>query len=248
MNKTKGTIANGQLILPVKYIEAKDYLSSDGYKTITTQESVIKVAIIEDLKDVALELQELLNYEDDIECTQVYHDAESAIAFLTKFPADIVLSDIGLPGASGIEAIIAIREACPQTQFCMFTVFEDNQKIFQSIQAGAKGYILKNSDPARIVQSIKELRSGGSPMNPEIARKVIDAFTSPGATSPETAPLPLTPREFELLHQLSKGLLYKEIATELGITVGTVKQHIHKIYDKLQVNNRTEAINLYLRR
>ena len=237
-----------QLIVPIKYIEAKEYLPSTDNEPQTMEKQVIKVAIIEDLKDVALELQDLLNDEDDIDCSQVYHDAESAIAFLTKFPADIVLSDIGLPGASGIEAIIAIREACPQTQFCMFTVFEDNQKIFQSIQAGAKGYILKNSNPTRIVQSIKELRQGGSPMNPEIARKVIDAFTAPNGTSPETAPLPLTPREFELLHQLSKGLLYKEIATELGITVGTVKQHIHKIYDKLQVNNRTEAINLYLRR
>ncbi|MEL6988576.1 MAG: response regulator transcription factor [Bacteroidota bacterium] len=210
--------------------------------------STIKVAIIEDLKDIALELQDLFNEEEDIDCKQVYHNAEDAIQFLTKFPADVVLADIGLPQADGIEAIIAIREACPQTQFCMFTVFEDNDKIFRSIKAGAKGYILKNSNPHKIVDSIRELHTGGSPMNPDIARKVIDAFSqAPIETAKETK-LPLTKREFQLLELLSQGLLYKEIAQELGITVGTVKQHIHKIYDKLQVNNRTEAINKYLRR
>lgn len=211
-------------------------------------EQTIKIAIIEDLVDVALEVQELFNDEQGMSCTQVYHNAEDAIQFLTKFPADVVLSDIGLPKASGIEAIIAIREACPETQFCMFTVFEDNQKIYNSLTAGAKGYILKNSDPARIVQSVRELYNGGSPMNPEIARKVIDAFSQGAVANPVKNPLPITDREMQLLVLLADGLLYKEISRELGITIGTVKQHIHKIYDKLQVNNRTEAINKYLRR
>jgi len=208
----------------------------------------IKVAIIEDLKEVALELQSLLNEEEDMTCNQVYFNAEDAITFLVQNPTDIVIADIGLPKADGIEAIVAIREACPETQFCMFTVFEDAQKIFKSLRAGAKGYILKNSSPSKIIEAIRELYHGGSPMSPEIARKVIDAFSK---TSPEVSKatqLPLTNREFELLEELSKGLLYKEIAAKLGITVGTVKQHIHKIYHKLQVNNRTEAINLYLKR
>jgi len=180
----------------------------------------------------------------DFQCTQIYHNAEDAIQFLTEFPADVVLTDIGLPKANGIAAIKAIKEKCPDTQFCMFTVFEDNDKIFDSIKAGAKGYILKNSDPDTIIKSIRELYNGGSPMNPEIARKVIDAFATARPT-PKAIDLPLTKREKELLELLSKGLLYKEIAQELGITIGTVKQHIHKIYDKLQVNNKTEAINLY---
>jgi len=217
-------------------------------KEIQYMSETIKVAIIEDLVDIALELQELFNDEQDLSCTQVYHNAEDAIQFLSKFPADIVLADIGLPKASGIEAIIAIREACPDTQFCMFTVFEDNQKIYKSLMAGAKGYILKNTDPDRIINAIKELHNGGSPMNPEIARKVIDAFSQGKVSDPEQAPLPITKREMQLLELLADGLLYKEIAQQLGITVGTVKQHIHKIYDKLQVNNRTEAINKYLRR
>ena len=204
----------------------------------------IKIAIIEDLRDIAYELQDLFNEEEDFQCTQIYHNAEDAIEFLTKFPADVVLTDIGLPKADGISAIGTIKDQCPHTQFCMFTVFEDNEKIFKSIKAGAKGYILKNADPNFIIASIRELYNGGSPMNPEIARKVLDVFMK-NTQIHNTVELPLTKRELEILEHLSKGLLYKEIALELGITIGTVKQHIHKIYDKLQVNNKTEAINLY---
>lgn len=209
---------------------------------------MIKIAVIEDIEEIALELKELFNEQEGMSCTQVYHNAEDAINFLEKFPADVVLTDIGLPNANGIEAIIAIKESCPQTQFCMFTVFEDNAKIFKSLKAGAKGYILKNSKPEKIVSSIQELYDGGSPMNPEIARKIIDSFSVDAKERSEESKLPLTKREFELLDHLSKGLMYKEIAAEMGITTGTVKQHIHKIYDKLQVNNKTEAINKYLRR
>ncbi|MDB4539279.1 response regulator transcription factor [Saprospiraceae bacterium] len=208
----------------------------------------IKVAIIEDLKDVALELQSMFNDEADMSCTQVYHNAEDAIQFLGQFPADVVLVDIGLPRLNGISAIVSIREQCPETQFCMFTVFEDNDKIFKSLQAGAKGYILKNSDPDLVLRSIRELAYGGSPMNPEIARKVINAFALVKPEKLKNSSLPLTERELQLLDLLSQGLLYKEIGQNLGITTGTVKQHIHKIYGKLQVNNRTEAINKYLNR
>lgn len=235
------------VLIPIKYIPSDQHQIAQR-KMETKEKHKIKVAIIEDLVDIAAELKELFNEEEDMVCTQVYHNAEDAITFLSKFPADIVLSDIGLPRADGIEAIIAIREACPNTQFCMFTVFEDNQKIFKSLKAGAKGYILKNSNPEKIVNSVRELYEGGSPMNPEIARRVIDAFSIGKSVEVPQAKLPLTPREMELLSLLSTGLLYKEIGAELGITTGTVKQHIHKIYDKLQVNNRTEAINKYLNR
>lgn len=232
-----------RVLVPIKYIDRNPLTIVEN-----KQSKMIKIAIIEDIEEIALELKELFNEQKDMSCTQVYHNAEDAINFLGKFPADVVLTDIGLPNADGIEAIIAIREVCPQTQFCMFTVFEDNRKIFKSLKAGAKGYILKNSNQDKIVASIRELYAGGSPMNPEIARKVIDAFSGESKDISEQSKLPLTPREFELLDLLSKGLLYKEIAAELTITTGTVKQHIHKIYDKLQVNNRTEAINKYLRR
>jgi DNA-binding NarL/FixJ family response regulator len=194
----------------------------------------ISIAIVEDLKDVAIELSHIVNEEEDLSCDQVYHNAEEAITFLQRNP---------------VEAIIQLKELIPDTEFCMFTVFEDADRIFDSIKAGAKGYILKNDDPDTIVSSLRDLSKGGSPMNPIIARKVIDSFTrSQSKGKAINIDLPLTPREKEILGLLSKGLLYKEIAQQLGITTGTVKQHIHKIYDKLQVNNKTEAINMYLRR
>jgi len=229
------------LVFPIKYIESENQLMTSESTNIK-----ISIAIIEDLKDVALELQSIINDQINLDCKQVYHNAEEAIAFLSKRPTDLVLCDIGLPGMSGIEAIVRLKQSNPEMEFCMFTVFEDADRIFQSIKAGAKGYILKNDPPDTIVTALRELYKGGSPMNPTIARKVIDSFNRGSQTKGDN--LPLTPRELELLSYLSKGLLYKEIATELGITVGTVKQHIHKIYDKLQVNNKTEAINRYLNR
>ena len=210
---------------------------------------IIKIAIIEDDKEVAFELRELFNQSDGMTCTQVYHSAEDALTFLPKNPADVVTVDIGLPGISGIEAIITLKELLPNAQFCMFTVFEDDVRIFQSIEAGAKGYMLKNASSEKIIDAIRELYHGGSPMSPNIARKVIDSFMPKSQKeNRKSHQLPLTDREYELLTELSKGLLYKEIADQLNITIGTVKQHIHKIYHKLQVNNRTEAINRFLNR
>ncbi|MEM9549380.1 MAG: response regulator transcription factor [Bacteroidota bacterium] len=219
------------------------YHISKFKEKLKVSETNIKIAIIEDQKDVADSLKDLFNTEDDMSCSQVYYNSEDAVTFLPKAPPHIVIADIGLPGMSGVEAIIHLREIMPETQFCMFTVFEDDEKIFKSLKAGAKGYILKNDPSEKVIAGARELYHGGAPMSPEIARKVIDSFSIKKKSS-----LPLTTREFELLELLSQGLLYKEIGVSLGITTGTVKQHIHKIYDKLQVNNRTEAINLYLNR
>lgn len=205
----------------------------------------ITVAILDDLEDVAKTLQELLNEEPDMLCTQIYLNAEDAMHFFPLSPCDILIVDIGLPRASGIEAIKHISVECPGTEFCMFTVYEEDDKIFESLKSGAKGYILKSSKPESIASSIRELISGGSPMSPSIARRIIDIFQNMKIT-PLTYALPLTDRELQLLDLLSKGLLYKEIADEMKITLGTVKQHIHKIYEKLHVSNKTEAINRYL--
>ncbi|MBK9736456.1 MAG: response regulator transcription factor [Saprospiraceae bacterium] len=204
----------------------------------------IKIAVLEDLKEVALMLKDTFNEQEDMVCTQIYHNAEDAMKFLAHNAADVLIVDIGLQRASGMEAIKYLIQLCPAMQFCMFTVYEDDDKIFQSLQAGAKGYILKGSSSTRILESVRELYTGGSPMSPSMARRIIDVFRNLQVT-PVVAALPLTNRELELLELLSKGLLYKEIADQLGITIGTVKQHIHKIYDKLQVSNKTEAINLY---
>lgn len=210
----------------------------------------IKIAVIEDIEEITNELKDLFQSHENLSCNQVYRTAEDAITFLPKNPADVVIVDIGLPGISGIQAIITLKELMPEAQFCMFTVFEDDTKIFQSIKAGAKGYILKNASSEKIVTATLELYNGGSPMSPNIARKVIDSFAQEKKPIDYNAPhqLPLTDREYELLTLLAEGLLYKEIAVNLGITIGTVKQHIHKIYHKLQVNNRTEAINRFLNR
>ena len=179
----------------------------------------IKVAIIEDLKDVAQMLCDNINDEEDMECHQVYNNAEDAMTFLSKNPAHIAIVDIGLPRASGLDAIRFLTPLCPDMQFCMFTVYEDDEKIFESLKAGAKGYIMKGESSAKIINYIKELHNGGSPMSHNIARRILTL--------------------------LSKGLLYKEIGDQMGITTGTVKQHIHKIYEKLHVSNRTEALNVF---
>lgn len=202
----------------------------------------IQVAILEDLKPVSAELQEVFNEETDMSCQQVYHNAEDAMHFLPANPANILIVDIGLPRASGIDAIRFLTDHCPRMQYCMFTVYEDDDKIFDSLQAGAKGYILKGAAPEKIVSAVRELNAGGSPMSPSIARRILDVFQKMKIT-PVVASLPLTDRELQILTLLSKGLLYKEIGDQLGITTGTVKQHIHKIYDKLQVSNKTEAIS-----
>jgi DNA-binding NarL/FixJ family response regulator len=202
----------------------------------------MKIAILEDLKDVALLLKDIFSEQEDMACSQVYYNAEDAMKFLPKNPADVLVVDIGLPKTNGIDAMIHLSQYCPAMQFCMFTVYEDDEKIFKSLQAGAKGYILKSSSNEVILSSIRELYRGGSPMSPSIARRVLDAFQKMN-THEETVQLPITARERELLEFLAQGLLYKEIADEMNITTGTVKQHIHKIYDKLQVNNRTEAVN-----
>lgn len=204
----------------------------------------IRIAIVEDLRDVAQHLCDIFNAQEDMSCSQLYYTAEDAMHFLPSNPADILIVDIGLPRASGIDAIRHLTEHCPGMQYCMFTVYEDDDKIFNSLQAGAKGYILKGSGTDKILEAVRELAQGGSPMSPSIARRILDVFQTMQIT-PVVSSLPLTAREQEILRHLSKGLLYKEIGELLGITTGTVKQHIHKIYDKLQVSNKTEAINKF---
>ncbi|MBK6544749.1 MAG: response regulator transcription factor [Saprospiraceae bacterium] len=203
----------------------------------------MKIAILEDLKEVSSMLHELFNEQVDMSCNQCYYNAEDAMKFLPQNPVDILIVDIGLPRASGIDAIKYLTQYCPAMQFCMFTVYEDDEKIFNSLQAGAKGYILKGSATNKIIEAVQELYKGGSPMSPSIARRILDVFQKFNIPTVNKE-LPITSREKELLEFLAQGFLYKEIADKMGITTGTVKQHIHKIYEKLQVSNRTEAINL----
>jgi DNA-binding NarL/FixJ family response regulator len=203
---------------------------------------MIKIAILEDLVDVAESIKAYVNEQSDMQCLHHYVNAEDAIYFMPHHEVDILIVDIGLPRASGIEALTILSDLCPKLQFCMFTVYEDDDKIFQSLQAGAKGYILKGTSKEKIIDAIRELYEGGSPMSPSIARRIIDTFSNLKVT-PVVNALPISTREMELLTLLSQGFLYKEIGDQLGITLGTVKQHIHKIYEKLHVSNKVEAIN-----
>ena len=200
----------------------------------------IKVSIVEDLAEVREGLAELVSSDKELLMMKNFDNAESAIEQLPALEPDIVVMDINLPGMSGIECIKIIKEKCPGTQFMMFTVYETDEKVLQALQAGATGYLLKRTEPKRILESIKELNQGGSPMSSNIARKLLNIFMDEKKITKKEI---LTDRENEVLQLLADGLLYKEIAERLNIVHGTVRQHIHNIYEKLHVQNRTEAIN-----
>jgi DNA-binding NarL/FixJ family response regulator len=201
----------------------------------------IKVSIVEDLTDIRDGLVALLSSDQRFEMLPCYTSAEIAVDELPAWQPDIAIMDINLPGMSGIDCSRKIKSSCPTTQFLMFTIYEDDEKVFEALSAGASGYLLKKTPFPKIADCIVELHDGGSPMSTQIARKVIHQFQDKSQQSPERNLL--SPKEFEVLTLLAKGFLYKEIGEKLTISVNTVKQHIHKIYQKLHVNNRTEAIN-----
>jgi DNA-binding NarL/FixJ family response regulator len=205
----------------------------------------ISVSIVEDLDEVRDGLIELIQSDKELSMIGTFKDAESAIQKLPGLRADIVLMDINLPGMSGIDCIKSIKEKCPDTQFMMFTVYENDEKVLQALRAGATGYLLKRTEPQRILDSIKELNQGGSPMSSNIARKLLNIFVHEKVITKKEI---LSNRENEVLQLLADGLLYKEIADRLFIGHGTVRQHIHNIYEKLHVGNRTEAVNRYFDR
>jgi len=200
----------------------------------------IKVAIVEDLDEVREALANFINFDADLRVISAFANGEDAVLALPKNPPDIAIVDINLPGISGIECIEAVKEKCPGTQFMMFTVYENDDKVFDALKAGASGYLLKKTPPASIIESLKDLYQGGSPMSSNIARKLVNNYQG---REKNANTLLLSPRENEIVALLAKGLLYKEIADHLNIVTGTVRQHIHKIYEKLHVQNRTEAIN-----
>ena len=202
----------------------------------------IKVSVVEDIPELRTGLISLLQSDERFEAVSSHNDAESAIDHIVAMQPDIVVMDINLPGMNGIQCVNALKKDCPKTQFIMFTIYEDDEHLFNALEAGASGYILKKASQQKILDSIEELHNGGAPMSISIARKVINRFKEPE----KKEALNITDREKEILTLLSKGLLYKEIGEQLHITTGTVKQHIHKIYEKLHVQNRTEAINKFI--
>jgi len=201
----------------------------------------ISIAIVEDLDVVRNGLKDFISLSTDFIVIGSFKTGEEALEHLPEIKPDIVIMDINLPGMNGIECIRQVKDKSPGTQFMMFTVYENDDKVFEALKAGASGYLLKNTGLLHIAESVKELHEGGSPMSANIARKMVNLFRDNDKQNPFLDLL--SNREKEILQLLAKGLLYKEIAEQLGITTGTVRIHIHKIYEKLHVQNRTEAIN-----
>jgi DNA-binding NarL/FixJ family response regulator len=172
---------------------------------------------------------------------ETFQNAEDAAARLPDIQPDIAIVDINLRGMDGIDCIREVKRKCNTIQFMMFTVYETDEKIFEALNAGASGYLLKKSGFDVLANALKELYAGGSPMSAHIARKLVNVFHRP-----KNELEVLSTRENEILHLLSEGLLYKEIADKLSITAGTVSQHAHNIYEKLHVQNKTEAINKFI--
>ena len=206
---------------------------------------MIAVSIVEDMKDVRERIKRIIQQSEDFICLSAHSNAEDALKELPLLKPYIILMDINLPGMSGIECIKKIKASFPQMQFMMFTIYEDSEQVFDALSAGANGYLLKKTSTEKIIEALKELHEGGSPMSSHIARKVVSYFQKRKEQNDDSQ---LSHREKEVLELLSKGFLYKEIGNKLGIATGTVRQHIHKIYDKLHVQNRTEALNKFYRR
>ena len=204
-------------------------------------DKTIKVSIVEDNDDIREALRVLINGSMGFECIHVYPDAETAIEDMPAREIDVVLMDINLPGMNGIECMRSVKDKMPQTQFMMCTVYDDDEDIFSALESGATGYLLKRTSPAQILEAIRDLYNGGSPMSSEIARRVVASVQRRKKLSEPVETL--TNRENEILEYLAKGFLYKEIAEKLFISYETVKRHIHNIYDKLHVQTRTEALN-----
>ena len=204
----------------------------------------IQVALVEDDDEIRANLAHRINGAPAFRLTGAYADAESALASLPQQKPDVVLMDINLPGMDGVECVRRLKPRMAATQFVMLTVYEDSNRLFKSLVAGASGYLLKRTKPANLLAAIREAHLGGSPMTPQIARLVVQHFQH--ASEPSAGIEKLTPREREVLDQLSKGFRYKEIVDNLTISDGTLHSHIRNIYEKLHVHSRTEAVVKYL--
>jgi DNA-binding NarL/FixJ family response regulator len=205
----------------------------------------IKVAIVDDDEGIRNSLAALIRRASTLKLAGDYADAESALEDLPRNPPDVVLMDINLPGINGVECVRQLKAALPAVQFLMLTVYEDSDSLFNSLKAGASGYLLKRTASARLIEAIRDVHTGGSPMTPQLARRVVHFFARvPEGNSPVAR---LTPGERDFLDQLAKGYAYKEIADRLNISIDTVRSYVRTVYEKLHVHSRTEAVVKYLR-
>ena len=208
-------------------------------------DNVIRVAIVEDLRDVREGLAVLINGSAGFRCLATFRTMEDALRSIGNELPDIVLTDIGLPGMSGIQGIEILKERYPELLIVALTIYDDEKGIFKALCAGASGYLLKNTAPARLLESLLEVAAGGAPMSPQVASQVVKLFRE--FHPPERADYRLTPQETELLKLIIDGHSYKTAAAELGIAVRTVAFHLQNVYRKLQVHTKSEAVAKALR-
>ena len=207
---------------------------------------MINVSIVEDDAKLRETLLRYLATQPGFRCVSTYSSAEAALADIPNVQPHVVLMDINLPGMSGIECVMQLRQAAPLVKIIMLTVFEENEQVFKALSAGAFGYLVKSNRPAKIIEAIREVHAGGSPMSGNIARKVVQSFQAQAQANAETDTL--SARELEVLQALSKGQTYKEIAANLGISLGTVRTYIQRIYEKLHVHSHAEAVMKFARK
>lgn len=205
----------------------------------------ITVSIVEDDLELRESVFNYLKEAPGLRCLGAYGSAEEALKEIPHQKPDVVLMDINLPEMNGIECVGKLKAVAPEVQVLMFTVYEDSDQVFEALVAGACGYMVKSTPPEKVLEAIREVQRGGSPMSTHIARKVVKYFHQ---TQPASGISTLSKREEEVLHHLSQGCLYKEIADRLNISIDTVRKHLHSIYGKLQVHSRTDAVVKYLRK
>ena len=206
----------------------------------------ISVSIVEDNDKLRATLARVIERADGFRCASHYASAEDALADLPKARPEVVLMDINLPGMNGVDCVRQLKTSLPGLQVMMLTVYEDTEYIFNALAAGANGYMLKRSSSKELLEAIREVHRGGSPMTTHIARKVVQSFQRSAASTASTENL--SEREQQVLDLLAQGLIYKEIAEKLGISYETVHTYIRRIYEKLQVRTRTEAVAKFLQR
>jgi DNA-binding NarL/FixJ family response regulator len=207
---------------------------------------MISVALVDDETGLRQSIATFINGTPGFRCVSAYSSAEAALRGLPADRPDVVLMDIHMAGMDGIECVQRLKAALPDLQIVMLTVYEDTDQIFKALAAGASGYLLKRLTPTKLLEAIKEVHAGGSPMSSSIARKVVASFRKAGpAADKETL---LSPREQAVLECLSQGLAYKQIADQMGISVTTIRTYLRRVYEKLHVQSRSEAVAKYLQR
>jgi len=209
---------------------------------------MITVSIVDDEKNLRESIATFINGSPGFRCISAYGSAQAALEGLPKDRPDVVLMDINMAGMTGIECVARLKQLMPQIQTVMLTVYEDTERIFNALSAGASGYLLKRSRPSKLLEAIQEVHEGGSPMSSSIARKVVASFQKSGRPGEKPPSQPhLSPREEAVLDLLAKGYTYKLIADELEISIDTIRTYLRRIYEKLHVQSRTEAVAKYLR-